>query len=127
MVKSHIIYDYSQASQASYQFANMGTYTINVYVKDGIGATPVKLSQQFVVNQTYVYKLNADKTTVLEGETVKITPTMYNEASVIKAEHYFYTVTDEAGVTQTVTTNSDKTGSWTPNKAGTYKVRLDVK
>lgn len=121
--QEHIIYDYSQASQASYQFANMGTYTINAYVKDGIGATPVKISKQFVVNQTYVYKLNADKTTVTEGETVKITPTMYNEASVIKPEHYFYTATDENGNVETLTASADKTLSWTPKKAGNYKVR----
>ena len=125
--QEHVIYDYSQASQASYQFANVGTYTINAYVKDGIGGTPVKVSQKFVVNQTYVFELNADKTTVKAGETVKITPTMYNEASVIKPEHYFYSVTDENGVKTDLTTSSDKTLSWTPTKAGTYKVRLDVK
>ena len=124
--KEYLIQDYSSAETASKQFDNCtGYYTMIVTVMDSSGDTATA-QQSFNIIQTYLSNLEVDKESVNIGETVKITPVIYYEASVIKPEHYFYTVTKD-GVSETISTLSDKTASWTPTEAGEYKIKLEVK
>lgn len=121
----YIISDYSDNNRVSKQFEEMGFYHLRVTVKDANGNTAFA-EKNFSVNQTYVLKLNADKNTIKAGDTVTFSAVTTNEASVIKPENYFYTVTKD-GVTQKLTVSSDKTASWMPTEAGEYTVHLDIK
>ena len=120
-----VIADYSDNNTVSHQFVNPTTYTLVAKVKDATGKV-VSQSKSVTVAQMHVLQLNPDKENAKVGESVTFTPKTTNEASVFTAENYFYTVTKD-GKTQNLTTNSDKTVTWTPNEAGDYTLKLEVK
>ena len=121
----YTISDFSSNDSASIQFPEIGPYTLKVTVKDADGNTVTK-SKQITIGQTYLSDIQTSKATPKTGETVKLTPSIHNEASTITSSDYIYTVTKD-GKAQTLTTSSDKTANWTPTEAGTYKINLDVK
>ncbi len=121
-----ILQDYSEDNTFSHQFIDEGPYNLIVNVKDAAGTVVSNSDTHYTVMRMYVLQLNPDKETAQVGQSVTFTPKTTNEASVFTAENYFYTVTKD-GNTQNLTTNSDKTVTWTPTEAGDYTVKLEVK
>ncbi|MEE0265455.1 MAG: carbohydrate binding domain-containing protein, partial [Acutalibacteraceae bacterium] len=126
MGTEYVIQDYSTDNTASYQFGiDTGNYDLIVRVKDSAGTVATE-KKTFTVLQTYVKDLTFDKASASVGENIVITPTINNDSSVLKAEHYKYTVTKD-GKTETLKTSADETATWTPTEAGTYKVQLEIR
>ena len=121
-----LVSDWTSSSSIDKQLYEIGPYYFKVTVKDSVGHTTTA-EDNVTVNTTYVMALNADKATARKGETVVITPTTHNLASVIQPSDFHYTVTNTADNTSaTYTANSNTDLSWTPAKAGTYKIDCDI-
>ncbi|MCH5296052.1 MAG: hypothetical protein J1E85_00110, partial [Ruminococcus sp.] len=119
------ISDFSNSNTSSIQFSETGPYIMKVTASDALGNT-VTESSSFNINQTAVLDVNTDKATASVGDTIIISADVINEASVITPSNYIYSVTKD-GLKNVLTTNSDKTASWTPTETGDYKINLTIK
>ncbi|MEE0266119.1 MAG: carbohydrate binding domain-containing protein, partial [Acutalibacteraceae bacterium] len=123
--KEYIIQDYSEKNTATIEFGeNTGEYELTVSVKDSSGKE-VSKKKSFTVLPTIFKEISFSRATAKKGQTVQIIPVIENEASVIKPEHYRYTV-EKNGVSKKLTASSDKTASWTPAEEGEYTITVEV-
>lgn len=122
--EEYVISDYSYQSSFTYQFTKVGPYQLFVTVMDCHGNTATT-SKTISINQTGVTGLTADIDNAKKGDTIKITPTVVNEPSVITSENYTYTVTKD-NVIQEFKASSDKTFKWVPTEAGDYTIGLNI-
>ncbi len=119
--KETVVKDYSTSNSVNYTFANPGNYTIKVNVKDKTG-TIATATTDVAAETVKISSLTADKESVKAGETVKFKAVI---ASTNVPVLYRYTVTGN-NETKTLTTNSDKSASWTPSKEGSYTVKAEL-
>ena len=102
-------------------FNQAGVYTLYVDVKDAEGTVVRKTIDNFVVEGP---KVSVLKTSVASPQKVGTSITITGDVTnLIKDTYDFcsYTVTQN-GVTTVLTTNADKTATWTPTEAGTYTI-----
>ncbi len=117
---------YSTANTFSYTPTEAGSYKVKVYVKDSSGAKACKTSGKIAVTlgPPAVISVKAGKTTAAVGE--KITWTATAVGSEQPLQYYFILYKDGVKV-KTRSYSTANTFSYTPTKAGSYKVRVYVK
>jgi hypothetical protein len=117
---------YSTANTFSYTPTEAGSYKVKVYVKDSSGAKACKTSGKIAVTlgPPAVISVKAGKTTAAVGE--KITWTATAVGSEQPLQYYFILYKDGVKV-KTRSYSTANTFSYTPTKAGSYKVRVYAK
>ena len=124
--KETVVQDWSGNSSASVQLPfDVGNCELVVSVKDGAGSTAAAVKQYQIV-QGRIKGIKADKTAIQAESPVILSADTKNVAAGLVADNYEYTATLN-GNTTTLTTNADKTATWTPAAAGTYTVKLTIR
>ena len=119
-----VIKDYSTSTSHSWTPASVGTYTVQIKVKDAKNTVVVK-SFTLKVSATLVNNSKISATSITKGTAVKITgaasggTTPYKYAYVVKAPNGNWTVLKDYS---TATTHT-----WTPASTGKYTVQVKVK
>ena len=123
--KTYKIVENSKSSYKTKSFgANTGTYGIVVKVRDSKGKT-VSMTKNLVVDKTKISRFEYSTDTVESGGYVYIKGRVKNEASVLKATDYVYTI-EKDGKVMTMTTLDARNTLWYPKENGTYKIKLTV-
>ena len=117
---------YSTAKTFSYTPEEAGSYKVKVYVKDSTGAKSYKTSGKIAVTlgPPAILSVKAGKTSSAVGE--KITWTAKAVGSEQPLKYYFILYKDGKKI-KTQSYSTKNTFSYTPTKAGTYKVKVYVK
>ncbi len=126
-VNSEVIKDFSTSNTASWKPTKAGEYTIKVTVKDSKGTTATK-TMEYTINEEKI-NLKINKIQVSEdkgkvGVPIDITTTAKGNGKT------YYTVSVHEITEGWKVLNKysdDNTISWTPKKAGAYKIWVDVK
>ncbi|MBO4676552.1 MAG: hypothetical protein J5633_03290 [Oscillospiraceae bacterium] len=117
---------YSTAKTFSYTPTEAGSYKVKVYVKDTAGNKVSKTSGKIAVTlgPPAIISVKAGKTSSVTGE--KITWTVTAVGSEQPLQYYFVLYKDGVKI-KTRSYSTTKTFSYTPTKAGSYKVKVYVK
>lgn len=122
----YIIKDYSADNTAILE-NNSGYYyssdiIVKAYVMDSKGN--VAESSETVSFKKLESELKTNKKTAAVGDPIKLSWEF--NGTVQRPLYYYYTITDSEGNTTQLSTNSDNTADWTPDKPGTYTIDASI-
>ena len=116
---------YGTNTSASIQFANVGTYEININVKDGIGDV-ASLTKTVTVKKPIVPKLTVSKSSIVCGQKVAFSVTATGGTGGFTYAFYYKEKSASSWIEkQKFSTNTKVEAK--PSKAGDYEVCVKVK
>ncbi|MGN0537860.1 MAG: CAP domain-containing protein [Acutalibacteraceae bacterium] len=121
-----LLRDYNTSTTYTWTPTQTGTYDVSIKVKDSNGTVVSKTLKINVVEKQLVNNSTASATTIVKGNSVKLTCAASGGRSP-----YQYSISARPTTSNTWTLlrdyNTATTYTWTPNQTGSYYVRIIVK
>ena len=116
-----IIQDFSSKNTCEKQFAQIGTYTFTVMIKDAEG-TIVSQSLNIYVFQSRITGIKVSESSAKIGDVITLSPDG-DMASTLNSSNYEFSV-EKDGHREKLITNKDLTSNWIPTEPGLYKISV---
>ena len=120
-----VIKDYSTSTTHSWTPASVGTYTVQIKVKDAKNTVVVKSFTLKVSAAALTNNSKISATSITKGTTIKLTGAASGGTSPYQYAYVAKTPAGEWKVIKDYSTST--THSWTPASKGTYTVQIKVK